>query len=179
MIICKMIPRVRLLSQQYYSLRPLLNARRFPSPYLSLSFSSYSSSDSSFASTYIYAQMAPSSQPISIAQNQRSSAPSSGLSPSVSNLHLQHTHQPPHGQSSLLPPNAHLANPRWAGTSPRSTESSSSWSIHPGPLFVSAGSLGSTSGSLGAASMNGSVGSFRAKMYPSCSPAAPLLNPLE
>ncbi|EJD00451.1 uncharacterized protein FOMMEDRAFT_22249 [Fomitiporia mediterranea MF3/22] len=101
-------------------------------------------------------------------------------SPSSSSHHLNHHHGGGSGQPSLLSQHAaHLANPRMAGTSPRSAESSTSWAIHPGPLFVSAGSLGSTSGSLGAASMSGSAGSFRARMYPGCSPAAPLLNPLE
>lgn len=50
-----------------------------------------------------------------------------------------------------------------------SGEGSTSWSIHPGPLFVS-GSL---------SSVGGMSLSFGSKLYPSCSAAGQLLNPLE
>ncbi|KAI5119677.1 hypothetical protein M0805_009621 [Coniferiporia weirii] len=56
----------------------------------------------------------------------------------------------------------------WASKSPRG-EGSQSWSIHPGPLFVS-GSLGSIAGT--------SL-SFGSKLYPGFSPAGQLLNPLD
>ena len=169
-----------LLSSSFYTRRSLSRSP-FTTTADSFSFDILS------AQQYIDGAMAATSQPISIARDQRSNTlnSSSHLNPP----NFQHTSfvagSPMHisSSSSHLAQQAlnyHLANPRFAGTSPRSAESSTSWSIHPGPLFVSAGSLGSTSGSLGASSVNGSTGSYRARMYPGlgCSPSQ-VLNPLE
>ncbi|THG93689.1 hypothetical protein EW145_g8308, partial [Phellinidium pouzarii] len=58
----------------------------------------------------------------------------------------------------------------WPAKSPGLGEGSQSWSIHPGPLFVSSGSLGSIAGT--------SL-SFGSKLYPGFSSAGQLLNSLE
>ncbi|KAL5480371.1 hypothetical protein ACEPAI_1641 [Sanghuangporus weigelae] len=124
------------------------------------------------------AAAATSSQPISIISRDPQRSANDNLN--IPSLHFAGSPMNTSSSSSFLAHPSHLANPRYAGTSPRSAESSTSWSIHPGPLFVSAGSLGSTSGSLGANSISGSAGSFRNRMYPGpgCSPAS-VLNPLE
>ncbi|KAL5501005.1 hypothetical protein ACEPAH_9392 [Sanghuangporus vaninii] len=127
------------------------------------------------------AATASSSQPISIVSRDPQRSANDNLNiPSLHHPNFAGSPMNTSSSSSFLAHPSHLANPRYAGTSPRSAESSTSWSIHPGPLFVSAGSLGSTSGSLGANSISGSAGSFKSRMYPGlgCSPV-PVLNPLD